>query len=272
MTVLLTMLCAFAAHAEQVSFPSLDGTPLQAQVFQPSHQPPRGAVVALHGCDGVNASAGPRKGRLGARHQAMADMLAAEGYAVVFPDSLTPRGEGEICTQRAGSRRIGQGQRRADALAALAWVAAQPWAPPRRIALLGWSNGGGTVLAATDGTRRDVRAQTVRPAIAIAFYPSCGAALKAGYQPHTRLVMLLGARDDWTPPGPCIELGQRTGADVTVYADSYHGFDNPSGEVRLRTDVPNGVNPGQGVHVGANPVAREQANARVRELLREAFR
>jgi hypothetical protein len=30
-------------------------------------------------------------------------------------------------------------------------------------------------------------------------------------------------------------------------------------EVRLRKDLPDGVNPGQGVHVGPNPVAREQA-------------
>jgi hypothetical protein len=32
--------------------------------------------------------------------------------------------------------------------------------------------------------------------------------------------------------------------------------------------VPNGVHPGQGVHVGPNPDAREAANASVREFLR----
>jgi len=61
------------------------------------------------------------------------------------------------------------------------------------------------------------------------------------------------------------------GAEVNLYPDSYHDFDNPTGQVRLRTDVPNGVHPGQGVHVGPNPVAREQAYARLRELLRKAF-
>jgi hypothetical protein len=35
--------------------------------------------------------------------------------------------------------------------------------------------------------------------------------------------------------------------------------------------VPNGVHPGQGVHAGPNREAREQAYARVRELLRAAF-
>jgi dienelactone hydrolase len=93
----------------------------------------------------------------------------------------------------------------------------------------------------------------------VAFYPGCAAALKSGYQPNTRLVLMLGEKDDWTPPGPCVDLGKQVSAEVNLYADSYHDFDNPSGTVRVRTDVPNGVNPGQGVHVGPNPVAREAA-------------
>ena len=271
-TAVAIALVSATACAGEVSFPSLDKTILTAHVFQPAQQPPRGTVVALHGCGGLFATAGPRKGELNARHQAMARMLAGEGYAVVFPDSLTPRGESELCTQRIGARLIDQSQRRSDALATLAWVASQPWADVSRIALLGWSHGGSGVLSATDITRQQVRQTNVLPAVAIAFYPGCSAALKSGYRPNTKLVMQLGALDDWTPPGPCIELGKAVGAQVDVYADSYHDFDNPVGAVRLRADVPNGVNPGQGVHVGANPVAREKANARVREVLREAFK
>jgi len=56
---------------------------------------------------------------------------------------------------------------------------------------------------------------------------------------------------------------------VTTYSDSHHGFDSPTGAVVHRTDVPNGVHPGQGVHVGPNPAAREAANASVRAFLRE---
>ena len=84
--------------------------------------------------------------------------------------------------------------------------------------------------------------------------------------------MLLGEKDDWTPPGPCIELGKSVGAQVHVYPDSHHGFDNPVGQVRLLKDVPNGANPGQGVHSGRNAEAAQQSGALVRELLREAFR
>ena len=262
--------------AQIASFSSLDGTQIKALVFHPASpadgQASRGTVVALHGCGGLYGTTGARKGRLNARHEAMADLLVAEGYSAVFPDSLTPRGETELCTQKIGSRKIDQTERRADVLGTLAWVATQPWAQPNRIALLGWSHGGSAVLSATDASRTDVRAQSVKPAVAVAFYPGCAAALKSGYKPSAPLVLMLGEKDDWTPPGPCVALGQAVGAEVNVFADSYHDFDNPTGQVRLRKDVPNGVNPGQGVHVGANPVAREKAYARLKVLLAKAFK
>ena len=261
-----------AAEPQQVSFASLDGTPIKAWVFQPAVGQPAGTVVALHGCGGLYASAGARQGKLNARHQAMAEMLLAQGYAVVFPDSLSSRGLTEICTQKLRSRSIDQVQRRNDALASFNWVAAQPWAKPGKMALIGWSHGGSTVLSSTDARRPEVAAQAVKPAVAVAFYPGCADALKSGYVPNTRLLLMVGALDDWTPPGPCVELGKATGVEVNVYADSYHDFDNPVGVVKLRTDVPNGVHPGQGVHAGPNREAREQSYARLRETLRIAFK
>ena len=261
--------CALAAQQE-ASFNSLDGTVLTALVFQPVGSP-KGAVIALHGCGGLFATRGARKGLLNARHQAMADLLVAQGYSVVFPDSLTPRGESELCTQKIGTRKIDQTERRADTLGAIVWVAAQSWAQPQHVALLGWSHGGSAVLSATDSTRADVRGIGVRPAVAVAFYPGCSAALKSRYQPSAPLVMMLGEKDDWTPPGPCIELGKAVAAEVNVYADSYHDFDNPVGQVQLRADVPNGVNPGKGVHAGPNPAARVLAYARLLEVLKNAF-
>ena len=264
-----------SASPQEASFNSLDGTLLKAWVFQPKDAAPKGVVIALHGCGGLYAQLGRRRGQLNGRHQAMADLLVANGYSVVFPDSLTPRGETELCTQKMSGRKISQTERRADTLAALAWAHAQPWAQRREgdapIALLGWSHGGSTVLAATDATRADVREQALRPVVAIAFYPGCSASLKANYQPSAPLVLMLGELDDWTAPGPCIALGKEAGAEVNVYPGSYHGFDSPSGEVLLRTDVPDGVNPGRGVHVGPNPTAREQAYVRLLEVLRTAM-
>jgi dienelactone hydrolase len=257
---------------QTVTLASRDGTPIQALVFQPTEAgaapaPPRVTVVALHGCGGLHVNRGPRRGELNARHRAMADMLLASGHAVVFPDSLGPRGETELCTQKIGSRTIDQRHRRADALATIAWVAAQPWADARRVVLLGWSHGGSAVLSATDASRADVQQSVVQPALAVAFYPGCSAPLKSGYRMSAPLVLMLGEKDDWTPPEPCIELGRNIGAEVNLYADSYHDFDNPVGEVTLRRDVPNGARPGEGVHAGRNPAAREAAYARLAALL-----
>lgn len=275
--VLSFVLFSTAMAQEVASFNSQDGTPLKALVFHPTvsgagqaSQAKRGTVIALHGCDGLYSNFDARRGQLSARHQAMADLLVAEGYSAVFPDSLSPRGAVELCTQKTSERTIDQNQRRADVLATLAWVALQPWAKPERIALLGWSHGGSALLAATDASRADVRRQSVKPALAVAFYPGCAASLRSGYQANAPLVLMLGEKDDWTPPEPCMALGKIVGAEVNVYADSHHGFDGPNGVVKLYTQVPNGINPGQGVHAGPNPAAREQSYARLRVLLAKA--
>jgi len=176
-----------------------------------------------------------------------------------------------LCTQKIGTRSINQTERRRDTLATLNWVATQAWTTPSKIALLGWSHGGSAVLAATQQQHPEVLAQSVRAAVAIVFYPGCSAAARANYQPNAPLILMLGEKDDWTPPGPCIALGQAVGAEVNVFADSHHDFDNPVGVVKLRKDVPNGVHPGQGVHAGPNPAAREKAYAQVFEALRVAF-
>ena len=59
---------------------------------------------------------------------------------------------------------------------------------------------------------------------------------------------------------------------VTVFPGAHHGFDAPGATVIHRTDVPNGVAPGHGVHVGANPEMRDKANAKLRAFLDEALR
>ena len=55
---------------------------------------------------------------------------------------------------------------------------------------------------------------------------------------------------------------------ITVYPDTYHGFDAPPTQKRLRLDVPNGVHPGQGVTVAPNPDARADAYLRLKAYLR----
>ena len=282
--VLLSCFAAFsqAAQPVEVAFPSLDGTQIKAWVFTAAQRTTDklGTVVALHGCGGLYATGGANKGGLNARHQAMADLLVAEGYNVVFPDSLTPRGEQSICTKPISSRDITQRERRADALATLAWVAQQTWADKERIAALGWSHGGSAVLAVTDGNHNLVKNQQVTDKLkfktAIAFYPGCAESQKNGYRPNTSLTLFLGADDDWTPPIPCMDLAkhlqlQGLPVELTVFDGAVHDFDNPVGSVVERKNIPSRLHPGRGVMAGANPAAREKAYARLKVILKDAL-
>jgi dienelactone hydrolase len=271
---------ATPAGALRVQVPSLDldaaGQPVQQPAFWWPPVPARGhaasAIVLLHGCGGPYGQGGSALSR---RMVDYAAWLRGQGLAVLVTDSLSPRGERELCTQRLGTRRVTQQHRLRDALGALQWLAAQPGIDAGRLGLLGWSNGGSTVLAASNLRQPEVAAATVRPAFAAAFYPGCVDALAQGYQPAMPLLMLLGAADDWTPPAPCQRLAEvaRPSAGVpapqaVAYDGAFHGFDGMA-PVRLRRDVPNGTHPGQGVHVGGDAAAREAALARLQQFLAE---
>lgn len=269
--LLAALACVGAAADEIATFRSADGTAIPGYLVRPAGKV-AGAVVALHGCGGLYVLQGARRGQLQARYRQMAELLIAQGYAVLFPDSFLARGENELCTQRLQGRSIGQDERRADALAAMDWLGSQPWSAGDRVALLGWSHGATAVLFATDAGDADVKAQARRPRLAVAFYPGCNAALKAGYRAASPLVLMLGGKDDWTPAAPCVELGQRVQAEANVYPEAYHGFDNAAiPTVRLRRDVPNGAHPGHGVHVGLDAAAKEASYQRLLDLLARAF-
>jgi dienelactone hydrolase len=273
-------LAAHGAYSQSAQQPiSLSGPgalQIKAWHFEPAQAKPderRPVVIALHGCGGLYATQGQRKGLLNARHQAMGEMLQAQGYHVIFPDSLGSRGVQSICSEVERLKNgitIGMNERRADALAALAWVRSQPWADPARVALLGWSHGAQTVLAVTDRAHPAVKG--IEPfKTAIAFYPGCVNAQRDNYRTNTSLTLLLGADDDWTLPEPCIRMAarlQKAGDAVTlkVYEGAVHGFDTPVAGVRERSDIPSrkpNAKASEGVKAGQNPA--------VRDVLRTAF-
>jgi dienelactone hydrolase len=276
-----------ALAQDTVSVPGPDGLPIKAWHYKPTSDgiQAKPVVIALHGCGGLYATTGGRKGLLNARHHAMGEMLAQQGYHAVFPDSFGSRGIETICGPTAQSQngiKVSTDERRADTLATLAWVRTQPWAdtaaPRNHVALLGWSHGAMTLLATTDANHNAAKAAGEPFKTAIAFYPGCVTTDRQGYRPNTPLTMLLGADDDWTLPGPCIKMAERLqklGDQVTikVYPDAVHDFDTPVPGLRTRNEIPSNspARAGLGVLVGQNPAARADSWQRVRDILKLAF-
>lgn len=239
--------------------------------------------MLLHGCGGPYNL----RGELSIRSREYAELLRSQGLAVLVTDSFTGRNEKELCTQRIGQRRMDQRHRRLDAWAALQWVAAQPGIDPGRIAVIGWSHGGSTVLSALDLRQEQWPRVGVVPAAAVAFYPGCSEALRQRSLPASPLLLMIGGADDWTPARPCEQWAQSIQSEpvpstresrstrepnapapleLKVYEGAFHNFDGTA-PIRVRTDVPNGTRPGAGVTTGGDPVARADAHRRLLDFL-----
>lgn len=253
-------------------FTPREGTPARSQLLP--------VVVALHGCGGlVDMRASARRagtieevidpaGALQSRYREYAHWLTERGYAVLMPDSFSSRGKAQgICTEGLDSRGIDDKTRRADALAALRWVARQPGIDTRRIVLLGWSNGAQAVLATIDASR-PWPADTPTVDRAVAFYPGCKRAVQQhDFRLRSPLLLLIGGADDWTPATRCAMLQNAVQARqpnarfrLEIYPGAYHGFDGTS-ELHVRRDL--AARRGAAVTVGGDAVARVAALAQL---------
>ncbi|MDB5802171.1 MAG: Dienelactone hydrolase [Rhodocyclales bacterium] len=269
---------ARAVTSEQISIPpanlSSSPEPLVAHLFKPTGAGPHPAVVMMHGCGGAYDS----KGLLGARHKMWGEYLASQGYEALMLDSFSSRGLKEICTVKLSERTLKESERVGDAYAALAWLRQQSEVDAKRIAVLGWSHGAGVTL---DTITRKPKALTSDGfKAAVSFYPGCTVRNNKAnsFHPYAPLLVLIGESDDWTPAAPCKALTASVAArgepmSIVTYPDTYHDFDNPGiKSKRVRKEVPNGVNPGQGVTTAPNPEAREDAKKRVLAFFAEQLK
>ena len=270
------LLATGLVNAELIAIPAEhigDGKTLRVQWFAPDAKTATGAAaILLHGCGGLGANGG-----LNARHKAAKDWLIERGIAVAMPESFTSRGFQEVCTIKMQSRTIAQSDRVKDVIATRVWLNNQPGVDVKKIVLWGWSHGGSTVLnTVTHKSLLGEFANEVKFAEAIAFYPGCSPFAKdsAPAKISSPLTVLMGDSDDWTPAAPCSTFVARLKnndqlATITLYPGAYHDFDNPAGKLRVRTEVPNGVNSSKGVTVAPDPKAREDAMGRIDALLKK---
>jgi dienelactone hydrolase len=236
---------ALALAQQRVVIAEAGGVQLQAILFRPAGPPTAPGIVALHGC------AGP----LPRRDDGWAMLLAAQGHPVLLPDSFASRGLQPECKQSTHGADA-YGPRRIDALAAAKWLQSQPYSQPGGILLLGWSDGGTTILA-TIGP--GMPAGLIRGAVA--FYPACARTVQNHAWYNTvPLLILMGAADDWTPPAPCRELSRRNlDLNLKLFPGAYHDFDVPDDPIHEIHGLPYTKNGDGAAHAGENAAARIQS-------------
>jgi len=256
---------ASLVQPEKVALPSEDGdlkggvsTMLEGYIFRPDGLGPFPAIVGLHGCSGLFTS-----GRMNARFADWGRRLATLGYIVLFPDSFTPRGIPDSCSQKDRSGFSAYRERRRDANGALHWLQRQSMVQSDRIGLMGWSNGGTTLLATIGTLSRENSSDSFQ--VAIAFYPGCTSFVKKNnWQPRIPLTIFIGEADDWTPAAPCKALVSRANeqgcrADIVTFPNAYHDFDHPNLLPKIRKGLAFTVNDQGTARVGTDTEGRAAA-------------
>jgi dienelactone hydrolase len=219
--VLSMVLCWMASGAAaQVFDPAKVGGPLSgalAELHLPAGAAPVGAVVVLHGCDGIEP-----------HYRQWAQRLTDWGYAALLIDSFGPRGFREVCNR--GLLVPPEAQAR-DAFDGAAYLRAARQVRAQRVGVIGFSHGGWAVLKAVlAGLVR--RPNEPAFAAAVAYYPGCDPRDRPGRPLETDTLILIGDADDWTPAARCAhwrDAVQTNGRvlEMKTYPGARHGFDAP---------------------------------------------
>jgi dienelactone hydrolase len=194
---------------------SEDETPLLLTgiLTKPDGDGPFPAVVFLHGCAGLEVN--------NSRDIAWVNQFVKWGYVTLQVASLKPRGLSNICTDRALIIRM-LGERAQDANDAKSYLAKLSFVDGNRMAVLGWSHGGTTILDIATIIKKDISPFKA----AIALYPYC---YKTLYYLNSPILILIGEKDDWCPADLCsknMPPGETEHAAILkVYPGAYHDFD-----------------------------------------------
>jgi dienelactone hydrolase len=258
---------------------------LTGELTLPAGPGPFPAVVLMHGCGGLgNAEAG------------WVDPLTRAGYAAFVVDSFTGRGLREVCTS---GRTLVSVQRIPDTYGALRILATHPRIDAARVALMGFSHGGGVTLGAATRWAKERYAPRAGAQFRafLPFYPPCSSVYPERASISAPLRLHIGERDDWTPAAPCRDLvndlkAAGYDAEMTVYPGAHHSFDNVGRPVTWLPNVDNAAGCTirgesilgpvhnvtevlgclhKGATLGWSPAATEQARRNVLEQLGSLF-
>jgi dienelactone hydrolase len=224
-TLLVCLLWAAPVLGEDIAVP-VEWKGQQIQLTGRFQKPPGAGpfpvVITEHPCDGIYAVASPEL--------LWASLFQQQGYATLRLDSFTGRGISNDC----GIWAVSGGDRGHDALVAAYVLAGRPDVKADRIAMIGWSHGGGgAVYAARDNPsnqplRQQLASRGGKLVASVSLYPG-GCGRPDGYPVIVPLLVLAGANDDWSNGGAsCVALANAENnplLTVHIYPGVYHAFD-----------------------------------------------
>lgn len=219
------------------------------------------ALVVLHTCGGISQHI---RGWAGA--------AVKRGYTVLTVDAM--RGLKSDC---GSPSKLSNGRLVKDALDAVAHLASLPSVDSQRISVIGFSKG--AMIAswlASSSVANAVRPKTPPVEASIAAYAFCALAPNRGrpqgitiVQPDTDrpLLVLMGGKDNETPPASCLELLpklQAAGKPVQwhLYPDATHSWDSADKDGYSKIDFKD-----DRVTYTYDPVVTEDSRKRVFEFL-----
>ena len=268
--VRLAVACLIASGcaSSAVRFPNATpATPKEvpAELYTPSGIGPFPAVVLLHGCHGVSAST-----------RQWARWFKERGYVALVVDSWAARGIKEDCSPTSPD--LPNTERFDDGVGALRFLQARGDVDRDHVGVIGWSNGGAYAMALVNGPSHERARQrgVVMPEpgyrAAVGLYPG-GCSSLIGQLAVRPLLVLIGASDDWTAAGPCVQMAEsmrQRGADVSVvvYPGAFHYFDV---EGQARTFLSNVVKDERTGALGATVAYDAAADADAHRRVSEFF-
>ena len=199
---------------KQVEIITEPRVPIFGYLANPGKNAPQPAVVLLHTCAGVS------------NHDVdWSERLASWGYVVLTVDSFSPRGYRYVCDGREGEKAT-PWLRALDAFGAKQYLSTLPFVDPDRIAVMGLSHGGMTVLEAIKQSTVE-GLKTVPFQAAVAFYPLCSVPEPIS----TPTLILVGSEDSWTPATFCSDYVDKLSSEhdigLEVFPGAHHLFDHP---------------------------------------------
>lgn len=206
--VSLVLLAApsLASADRVVGFESAAGEPIRGFFAAPRGAGPFPAVVLLHSCLGLPSN-----------RRAVETALSDAGFAALFVDEFSTRGAKETCS-------VDFPNLLPDAFGALAWLAGRPDVDARRIAVVGFSQGGDGALAVAAAPSG---AAGLGFLAAAAFYPPC--ANEAGRRLAIPTLIVVGSADEVTPAADCRRLAAgQPNVRLSILPAAGHCFDDPA--------------------------------------------